>query len=59
MPKKMPLPENDDSTTCAVDYRSCTPWDFGLAPAALRLVAACTRAQIAQAQHWPAPVPVV
>ena len=38
--------------TQAVDYRYGSPWDFGLLPAVLRRVSACTKAGVAQ--HWPA-----
>lgn len=41
----------------AVDYRHGNPWDFGLVPDMLRRVAACTKARIAKAEHWPAPQP--
>jgi hypothetical protein len=30
----------------AVDYRSGTPWDFGLLPEKLRRVAACMKARV-------------
>ncbi|MFM2388651.1 MAG: hypothetical protein RLZZ437_206 [Pseudomonadota bacterium] len=34
----------------AVDYRSGTPWDFGLMPDMLRRVAACTKARVRRAE---------
>jgi hypothetical protein len=34
----------------AVDYRSGTPWDFGLLPEVLRRVAACTKARVKAAE---------
>jgi hypothetical protein len=34
----------------AVDYRSGTPWDFGLVPEVLRRVTACTRARVKAAE---------
>ncbi len=43
----MPVPADDLD---AVDYRSGTPWDFGLLPDVLRRIAACTRAQVAAAK---------
>jgi hypothetical protein len=34
----------------AVDYRSDSPWDFGLAPEILRRVTACAKARIRRAE---------
>jgi hypothetical protein len=40
----------DMDLAAAVDYRSGTPWDFGLVPEVLRRVAACTTARVKRAE---------
>jgi hypothetical protein len=49
MMAKQPVPVLLEETD-AVDYRSGTPWDFGLVPDVLRQVAACTKARVRRAE---------